>query len=325
MLSSTKHCAQLLSCPTLCDFIDCSPPGSSVHGILQARILEWGAIPFSRGSSRPRDRTQVSHIAGRFFTIWAIREVSVLVGYLRIFVYNLLGKMALCQGTDDAGLLWMRWQDVLWGMRRWCSWEDDVESTGVSWRQSFCLHHCFFCGILPSKSVLTSPAFSTSNASLCISRIFSGCCCLWLHSALSFLTESCSIETKHCYWYFWIVKTSSCTCLFFCSIFITRKKESESELAQSCPTLSDPMDCSLPGSSVHGIFPARVLEWGAIAFSRIKENWLLILDKDFPGGSVSKASACHVEDLGLIPGLGRFPGGGQGNPFQYSGLDIIKF
>ena len=44
------------------------------------------------------------------------------------------------------------------------------------------------------------------------------------------------------------------------------KVKSESEVAQSCPTLSDPMDCSLPGSSVHGIFQARVLEWGAIAF-----------------------------------------------------------
>ena len=43
--------------------------------------------------------------------------------------------------------------------------------------------------------------------------------------------------------------------------------KSESEVAQSCPTLSDPVDCSLPGSSVHGIFQARVLEWGAIAFS----------------------------------------------------------
>ena len=43
--------------------------------------------------------------------------------------------------------------------------------------------------------------------------------------------------------------------------------ESESEVTQSCPTLHDPMDCSLPGSSVHGIFQARVLEWGAIAFS----------------------------------------------------------
>ena len=47
------------------------------------------------------------------------------------------------------------------------------------------------------------------------------------------------------------------------------KAKSESEVAQSCPTLSDPMDCSPPGSSVHGIFQARVLEWGAIAFSDI--------------------------------------------------------
>ena len=47
------------------------------------------------------------------------------------------------------------------------------------------------------------------------------------------------------------------------------KMKSKSEVAQSCPTLSDPMDCSLPGSSVHGIFQARVLEWGAIAFSHL--------------------------------------------------------
>ena len=59
------------SCPTLCDLMDCSPPGSSVHGISQARILEWVAISFSRGSSQPRDQTQVYLIAGRFFTIWA--------------------------------------------------------------------------------------------------------------------------------------------------------------------------------------------------------------------------------------------------------------
>ena len=57
------------SCPILCDPMDYSPPGSSVHGILQARILESVDIPFSRGLSRPRDRTPVSHFAGRFFTI----------------------------------------------------------------------------------------------------------------------------------------------------------------------------------------------------------------------------------------------------------------
>ena len=56
-------------CPTLCDPTDCSPPGSSVHGILQARILEWVATPFSRGSSRPRGATWVSCIVGGFFII----------------------------------------------------------------------------------------------------------------------------------------------------------------------------------------------------------------------------------------------------------------
>ena len=62
------------SCPTLCNPMDCSPKGSSVHGIFQARILEWVAISFSRGSSQPRDGTWVSCIAGRLFTTWATRE-----------------------------------------------------------------------------------------------------------------------------------------------------------------------------------------------------------------------------------------------------------
>ena len=64
-------------CLTLCDPLDCSPPGSSVHGILQARILEWVARPSSRGSSQPKDGTLVSFvscIAGGFFTCWAIGE-----------------------------------------------------------------------------------------------------------------------------------------------------------------------------------------------------------------------------------------------------------
>ena len=61
---------------TLCDLTDCSPPGPSVHGILQARILEWVAIPFSKGHSWLRDRIQVSCTAGRLLTIWATREAT---------------------------------------------------------------------------------------------------------------------------------------------------------------------------------------------------------------------------------------------------------
>ena len=62
------------SCPSLCNPMNYSPPGSCVHEIFQARILEWVAISFSRGSSQPKDRTRVSCTAGRFFTDWATRE-----------------------------------------------------------------------------------------------------------------------------------------------------------------------------------------------------------------------------------------------------------
>jgi len=66
LLSDLKACVHVQlfqSCSTLCNLVDCSPPGSSVHGILQARILEWVAMPFSRGSSRSRDRTHASYIS----------------------------------------------------------------------------------------------------------------------------------------------------------------------------------------------------------------------------------------------------------------------
>ena len=66
-IMSKSEWSVIQSCPNLCDPMDCSLPGSSVHGILQARIQERGTIPFSRGSSRSRDRTHVSCTAGRFF------------------------------------------------------------------------------------------------------------------------------------------------------------------------------------------------------------------------------------------------------------------
>ena len=68
------------SCSVVSDSLrpmDCSPPSSSIHGILQARILEWVANSFSRGSFRPRDQTQVSHIAGRRFNLCTTREAHI--------------------------------------------------------------------------------------------------------------------------------------------------------------------------------------------------------------------------------------------------------
>ena len=90
------------SCPTLCDPMDYGLPGSSVYGIFQARMLEWIAIFSPRESSQPRDWTQVFHIAGRFFTIWATREAQTL-GIKKVLPITLgfpggtSGKESTCQ------------------------------------------------------------------------------------------------------------------------------------------------------------------------------------------------------------------------------------
>ena len=86
------------SCPTLHDRMDCSLPGSSAHGIFQARVLEWVAMPSSRGSSLPRDRTWVSSIADRRFTVWATREATLK--YERI--YQILSPKVNVSKTPDA-------------------------------------------------------------------------------------------------------------------------------------------------------------------------------------------------------------------------------
>ena len=103
---------------------------------------------------------------------------------------------------------------------------------------------------------------------------------------------------------------------------------------QSCLTLCDPMDCSPPGSSVHGILQARILAWVAMPSSGdlpdpgIESVSLCLLCWQVaslplasPGDSHSKESACNAGDLSLIPGLGRSPGEGKGYPLWYSGLE----
>ena len=79
VMKSESEFTQL--CPTLFDPMDCSPPGSSIHTVFQATILEWVAVFFSRGSSRPRGRTQVSGIVGRLFTLWATRKSQIVNKY----------------------------------------------------------------------------------------------------------------------------------------------------------------------------------------------------------------------------------------------------
>ena len=122
------------ACPTLCDPMDCSLPGSSVHGIFQARILKWVAISFSRRSFRPRDRTRVSHIVGRRFTVWATIH------------WEEKGK------TEDEMVRWHHWlngnkfeqlYEIVKGREAWCAavhgmeksriWLSDWTTTNLLW------------------------------------------------------------------------------------------------------------------------------------------------------------------------------------------------
>ena len=81
------------SCLTLCDSMDCSLPGSSIHGIFQARLLEWVAMSFSRRSSWLRDWIQISRTVGRCFTVWATRELYRLMASKIISLETLLPGM----------------------------------------------------------------------------------------------------------------------------------------------------------------------------------------------------------------------------------------
>ena len=105
-------CLVTQSCLTLCDPRDCNPPGSSVCGILQARILEWIAVPSSRGCAQPRDRTQVSRFAGGFFTVWAATEALSIVRWAQFSIYSRANDSLLMSHAVLSSLY-----NILWIMR----------------------------------------------------------------------------------------------------------------------------------------------------------------------------------------------------------------
>ena len=94
------HAQLLRSCPTSCDPMDCSPPGSSVHGILQTRIVEWVVMPSARGSSQPRDQPLVSCTAGGFFTYRAIWEAPLTTRHPGNSLNNEFKCLRLTQGSN---------------------------------------------------------------------------------------------------------------------------------------------------------------------------------------------------------------------------------
>ena len=99
---------------TLCNPMDCSLPGSSVHEILQARILEWVAIPFSRESSQSRKWTQVSYIAGRLFPIWTIREDCGMNINLKTFHIHTLCFMISSHSIFFKKNQWYKIKNIRW-------------------------------------------------------------------------------------------------------------------------------------------------------------------------------------------------------------------
>ena len=134
--------------------LDCSLPGSSVHGILQARILEWIAIPFSRGSSQPRDQTCVSHIEGRFFTIWATREADVEfkegLNY-RPLSWSMASPSGLYKWEDDRGK-WRVGSVKLWKLDHMMkSWWHLVSRSMQTWGMSAHLITGLWCLSLPVR------------------------------------------------------------------------------------------------------------------------------------------------------------------------------
>ena len=115
------------SCPTLCD-----PMDYTAHGILQARILAWVAFPFSRGYSQLRDWTQVSHIAGRFFTNWVIDLDSCIKKQRYHFANKGLHSQSFGFSSSYAWM-WKLDHKEGWTRRNWCFWivvlEKTLEST----------------------------------------------------------------------------------------------------------------------------------------------------------------------------------------------------
>ena len=288
------------SCLSLCNPMDCSPPGSSVRGIQQAGIQEWIATPFSRGSSWPRDWTWVSCIAGGFFTVWAPRGAFLLEGSLLSYVVmvSAIGQdeSAICIHISPPSCLFLpptkgkstetQWQ---WGtliplLYRWTAHPgkinketqalndtlDQIDLIDLCWTfrpkaaeyTFFSSHSPGFLTVVPqSRSQVSgsSPIQHTSQHSAAALRLVS--CLSWAQEGSSLpekkrqrgagMAQTSHTQAVNSHNPSWcILAVGTCACV------------------QPCPALWDPVDRSPPGSSVHGILQAWILEWIAISSSR---------------------------------------------------------
>ena len=202
--SASMHAKLLQSCLTLCDHMDCRPPGSSVHGIFQARILEWVAMLSSPASSRPRDRTCISCIAGRFFTTEPLKKptwnvVSSVSQFSRSVVSDSLRSHELQHArppcpSPTPGAIWVP-QDILFhSLVQWYKWV-----CGVSPLTHGCWHLMSGLLIIPWKTVTSHNDENVFQDNLCSRNIFEqqqgimgtkSCSLSQVHSLLSLLTAT---------------------------------------------------------------------------------------------------------------------------------------
>ena len=149
----------MLSCIQFCNSMDCSPPGFTVRRILQARILEWTAISFSRGSSQSRDQTWVSHVTGGCFTIWAIREAPCMVGVCLIFFFFYFTILYWFCHTST----WIHHKTVF-------------QSGYSNLHSPSAMHESFYCHMFSPAFIVTVLDFGHSNSYVMVSHF-----CFYLH------------------------------------------------------------------------------------------------------------------------------------------------
>ena len=210
-------------CLTLWDSMDCcSLPGSSVHGISQARILEWVAISFCRGSSCPRDGTCISCIGRRIFYHWATQEAYMWFQTLKCLIL-IISNPQNTPEKEELSSLFRKWGN---GDKK--NFKHLFKVTQLCWE-------------------VGGQIFQYSSQ--------------W-HTITTLLN---------------FMGTTAEYGMFFFVLGHSKEKDNSAATAakwlQSCPTLCNPIDSSPPGSPVPGILQARVLEWGAIAFSERTHKW----------------------------------------------------
>ena len=181
------------ACPTLCNPMDCSPPGSSVHGILQAWIQEWVAISLSRGSSQPRNQSWVSCFAGGCFTAWATREAHVRLP--RRF------NIWICQAWDSFAFsvtnFWVKFGHFCYS--EYLDWATELNWKRLPQGNFLCFHWKCICSSLWKRLKVYKWASGRGQTSLSTS-IFKKQTCYYQVTLIFHFQIKLKLSSKNLYW-----------------------------------------------------------------------------------------------------------------------------